>query len=219
MDINRFLDSDQIFYEFHLQRDYLNIVEAHIAQVRDDRQKRLQSNDFETADEYYSAQEDVWFTDLHGDRLRKSFLVNMMSWLEWWTAAQCEYFREKKGLSISYQDLCQDPKVRGNWLDLTKKYLSQHLKIDFSASPPGWDSIKKSWKLRNCVVHNNGLLKGRSDKETEIIVRFVNSRPALNIKKAPTPWLSKEIVFINQGFCEWLLNESEQFAMWLYFQG
>lgn len=215
MDINRFLDSEQISYEFNLQRDYLDIIESHIAQVHEDRQKQLESNDsnFETANEYYSAQEDIWFTDLHGDRLRKSFLVNLMSWLEWWTAVQCEYFREKRGLSMSYKDL------KGKGLERTKDYLSKHVKIDFSASPPGWDSIKKSWKLRNCVVHNNGLLEGLSDKEKKVIVGFVNSKSALNIKKAPTPWLSEETIFISQGFCEWLLNESEQFAFWLFFKG
>ena len=216
MDISRFLDINIIIEEFHLQKDYLEILETHIAQVKKSRKDWLQNNasNFESEDEYYSAQENVWFSDLHGDRLRKSFLINLMSWLEWWTTLQCEYFKNAKGAPSYNRKRSNETQLQHNKMYILKiKELD--VEKDFedsqkSTEPPGWDSVNQAWYLRNCIVHNNGVIDLCKQKET--LQKLIDSRPDLHITKTP-----KDTVFIKKGFCEWLLGESEQFAYWSYF--
>ena len=126
--------------------------------------------------EYYENDIDN-FNDIFPQLLRKSHFVATYSFLEQELKVLCEmthHLSKKKAknaftewvyqmllrLGISTQ-ITPNPKFRGDYIGSARKYLSKYRGIFFPKNSANWNNIRSYQKIRNCIVHESGLLSNQ----------------------------------------------------------
>ena len=144
--------------------EYLKTTEKYLLDVATDKGACLdeQANALpsEERNEFYERNIDFYrtYAETFPMILRNSFLVSAYSLLEHKMAFICKQLQKDKGLPISWKDL------NGNTLEQFKKYCNL-ASLPFSFNNQAWQEIKRYAKVRNCIVHRNGLLSEFEDKE------------------------------------------------------
>ena len=101
------------------------------------------------SDQYWAYEED------YPRMLRSSFLVAVCAFVEESVTGRCRMVKKGKQLNLALNDL------HGDVLTKARKYLKDYADVWSSKSERVWQHIREYGKLRNCVVHNGGMLKNR----------------------------------------------------------
>ncbi len=107
---------------------------------------------------------------------RKSFFINLYSFLEKKLFEQCEIRSTPSSLKVS--------EIRGNGLERVKIYFTKVLHVDFPSNTKGWQEIQNYRRLRNNIVHNRGRLdydNTTDSGETKTLRKYVEQSSWLDL--------------------------------------
>ena len=131
--------------------------------------------------------------------LRKSFIVSLYSFLEYWLMREC---RTRKGNDI----LLSPSDIRGeNDIDRARTYLTKVLQVNFPNNTQEWEEIQNIRKLRNCIVHNHGKCGGEKYKSLRDYVA----------QNSDTLSLSNNEIVLRGEFCKQALRTIGKFIQQL----
>ena len=157
--------------------------------------------------EAFGLEERYW--DLEGrfpDILRKWLFVAVYSFVEETLLTIChqeEHEGERRGRPLSRS--VKDFKKR-DLLGQSKKYLKEVAGFsDFPAGSVEWNEIYGYYRrLRNCIVHNGGKLKGLKPRDDRELERYIRCKSSLRC-------LGSDRVVFEKGFCEEVLQTTRSF--------
>ena len=139
-------------------------------------------------DENFS-EEFYWIEEVFIRNFRYSTIVTIYSLLEISLNGICRYlFREKK-LALQFDE------VRGDGIERAKLYLSKVCLLDFPEGSNEWNMMKKLNKVRNCVVHAQGIFLNVKSPKT--LRNVIDHTPGLSIKGET--YLNIETSFITEA--------------------
>jgi len=90
--------------------------------------------------------------------LRNSLLVSIISLFEFELDFICKILIQEQGLEENWRDL------RGSILDKIKTFCKR-VEIDITTNEQAWRELKNLYLVRNCIVHNSGLIKGSKNEK------------------------------------------------------
>lgn len=144
---------------------YLDITEKYLQKAKDDFEtqinKEMDKLPPEERDEFGEFYSDTYwdYAETFPRILRSSFFVSAYSLLEHKMAMICGWLKKDKQIPISWSDL------RGGTLDQFKLYCKL-ASLDLTYDDQNWQEIQHYSMLRNCIVHNRGLIQGtRQERE------------------------------------------------------
>jgi hypothetical protein len=143
---------------------YLDITEKYLQKAKDDfeawinkEMDKLSPKERNEFGEFYS--DTYWeYAETFPRILRSSFFVSAYSLLEHKLAITCGWLKKDKQIPISWSD------IRGDTLEQFKLYCKlAHL--DLRYDDQNWQEINNYRRIRNCIVHNRGLIEGSTDEK------------------------------------------------------
>ena len=150
-------------YRFDELKKYLDITEKYLEKAKSDFETSAneQAKKLSTANPNLRADEindilsdEYWrYSERFPRILRNSFLVSAISLLEYEINIICESLKKKQDIRINLNDL------RGNTLEQAKLYFKL-ARLNLTFNDKTWQEINNYYLIRNCIVHNNGLIKG-----------------------------------------------------------
>jgi hypothetical protein len=142
---------------------------------------------------------------------RSSFLIQIFSFIEFELKEICNHHHITLKTDVAISDF------KGTSdLDKAKIYLTKICKIQINDLKPEWDYLLEIRKIRNVLVHYQGIIKP-DQKERNQMLKFIANEDGVEIKEQPTdrrPDLSKEdltIMVTGRKFNETLLANAEAF--------
>jgi len=129
----------------------------------------------------------------------KSAVVTLYTCLEHNLIEFCNLCQHFLKTNISVADF------NGEGIFKAKRYLTKLMDIDFGTSQE-WEFMTQFNKLRNCIVHANGVVKKGTQNE---LMNY--------IKKSPTLSLNQEInLIISMQYLTEVIHNIRVFFQWLY---
>ncbi|WP_321415467.1 hypothetical protein [uncultured Desulfobacter sp.] len=108
--------------------------------------------------------------------LRYSSLVNLFSFLESSLNNLCLTLRKEMKIVISPEDLRHQGVIR------SQIYLKKVCSVDFPSDGNDWKQIEKLNKVRNLIVHEQGIIKNKKENPGKKTFNVVNNTDGLSIK-------------------------------------
>jgi len=148
----------------NMTEKYLIIAKSHFETSANERAKELSAaNPDLRADEIDDIlSNEYWdYAETFPRIFRSSFFVSAYSLLESKMAIICRQLKKDKQMPISWSDL------KGDTLDQFKLYCKL-AGLELSYNSKTWQEIQHYCMLRNCIVHNRGLIQGaRQERELQ----------------------------------------------------
>ena len=158
-------------------RNYQNLMEDHLAKNIKYFEEKHNENSLaqeakkagEHQSEYLSHLLDMYFDEhlnlsiQYPHNFRASFLTQIFSFIEYELRAICKHHHSLNKTDFSVSDL-----QGASDMDKAKKYLSRAAKIEFDALNPEWSAINTVRKLRNKIVHHQGIVTTADPDWTEL---------------------------------------------------
>lgn len=120
--------------------------------------------------DFYS--DEYWeLTEEFPNILRYSLFVMCYTFLEHELISLCKYIRRNRNYEISHTD------IKGNGIFKAKTYLKKVAKIEFPDQITSWGNIVNYNKIRNLIVHNDGLLD--SEKKYKEMKKLIETNELL----------------------------------------
>jgi len=193
-------------------KKYLNVTEKYLRKAKvefeahlNEQNKKLTTADlsYEELDgisEFYG--EEYWlYSEKFPRILRNSFLVSAHSLLEYEMNVICKRLRKEQQIPVTLSDL------KGDELERVKLFFKNAgLSLDYNGST--WQEINNYYLVRNCIVHNSGLIKG-SKREQDL-------RTYITQKKIISQDTIQEEVALTEQFCEKVINTMQSFLSEVY---
>ncbi len=170
---------------------YLDIIEEYLQQYSEEFAKKSKI-DF---DDDYNSDIDEYFlyANEYPNILRNSFLITCYSYLEHELIYQCKIL---KSLPKDIND------VKGHSiLDRAKDYLKL-IDLDISKSK-SWNEIKNIQKIRNCIVHSDGILN--YEKAADHIRSYIEERRERDI------FIQNNKVVLTADYCRYVVKMFREF--------
>ena len=184
-------------------KNYLAITEKYLQKAKED----FETSAHEQAEKLSAANPDLrtdeiddilsndyWeYAETFPRILRSSFFVSAYSLLESKMAIICRQLKKDKQLPISWSDL------KGDVLDQFKLYCKL-AGLELSYNTQAWQEIQRYSRVRNCIVHNRGLIKGsREEKELRA---YAESKDIIDdtLIGVSTRWQAQ--IALTEGFCK-----------------
>jgi len=152
---------------FNELNEYLRITEDYLQKAKSDFEAKIDEQAKtlppEERDEFYEFQSETYwdYAETFPKILRNSFFVSAYSLLEYKMATICRWLKKDKQMPISWSDL------KGDTLDQFKLYCKL-AGLELSYNSQTWQEIQHYCMLRNCIVHNRGLIQGaRQERELQ----------------------------------------------------
>jgi hypothetical protein len=175
--------------------EYLKTTEKYLEKARteweawfDEQTKHLTPEERNEIGESYS--DTYWdYAETFPRILRNSFFVSAYSLLEHKMAIICRWLKKDKQIPISWSDL------RGGTLDQFKNYCKL-ASLDLTYADQNWKEINDYRRIRNCIVHNRGLIKGsreERDLRDYITPKGIISQDTIEEEIALTEQFCKEV--------------------------
>jgi hypothetical protein len=101
--------------------------------------------------------------------LRTSVFLSLYSFLENQLVILCKQIQNKKRIALGVND------INGNGIVKASKYLKKVVGIDFPDQAEEWTYIKHCNQLRNCLVHNGGIV----NEENKKILKAIEAIPSV----------------------------------------
>ena len=197
---------DEYFRSYRLDelKKYLDITEKYLKTAEDDFKARVDKETEILSRENLSPGEindilsdEYWrYSERFPRIFRNSFLVSAISLLEHELNLICNRLKKEQNIRINLSDLT------GDTLERTKKYF-QNAGLELPFSDPSWQEINNYYMVRNCIVHNNGLIqgvKGERALRSYISRKKIISEDTIKEEIALTPEFCREVVETIQVF-------------------
>ncbi len=177
--------------------EYLKVTEKYLKKAKSDFETHLDEQRTKLSTANLSPKELDEFNEFYGEVywgyaetfpsiLRSSFFVSAYSLLEDKMSIICRHLKKEQQIPISWSDL------RGRTLDQFKLY-SKLAGLELQYDDHTWQEIKRYSKVRNCIVHNSGLIEEfRSDKD---FMRYISDNDIISKE------LIKEQIALTEQFC------------------
>jgi hypothetical protein len=179
---NELFGTELIFEEFH---NYLNLMEDFLSKNIKDFEEKLDKNKKnieresrkvgEFKNDYQNHFEGMLFEQYHNifilypHYFRTSFLIHLISFIEFELREICYDFHYRHSTDFSINDL------KGNSdFDKAKKFLTRTVNINFNQLNPEWNFINTVRKIRNKLVHHQGIIC-ENDNDFNEIELFVDN--------------------------------------------
>ncbi len=186
---------------------------AHRFQFSDKHEIANESKKWEPYEkEYYDHLSDQFFerhweiSELYPHNFRASFLIHIISFIEYELKKICDYYHETSKTDFSISDL------KGNSeIEKAKIYLTNVCKVDFSKLNPEWNFINTCKLIRNKLIHQQGILN-ETDKELNKFIQkttFIKIREPVSQVKMYN--LSNQIIIHSKDLNNQLLKSTEDF--------
>lgn len=137
---------------------------------------------------------------------RASFLVQIISFIEYELKAICQYHHTLHNTDFSVLDL------NGNGdMAKIKKYLSKAVKLDINKLNPEWGLINKIRKLRNKLVHHQGIVS-ESEKDLVELNNFIQGNESIELHEVTldkNTHRTYRISITNEYLNDKLINDAE----------
>ena len=190
-------------------KEYLSIMEDHLQKTTEqfeasvnEQKKTLtpeQFNEFEID----HVEEYVYYRDEFPYILRNSFLVSAISLLEYDMGRICESLRKIKGIQKSWSDL------RGDIFEKFKQYYKK-ANLPLSVNDPAWQEIQDYYLIRNCVVHNMGLIN-KNVKKFDELKNFVKKKDIIKERHIIFDDAAEQEIGLTENFCEEAVDTMQKF--------
>jgi len=188
-------------------RKYLGVTDKYLQKAKgdfelwaDEEVKKLPPQQRQEFYEFYS--DEYWRHEEKFPRiLRNSFLVSALSLLEYEINVVCRRLKKDQRVEVSLSDL------KGDTLEQAKlffKFAGLNLRYD----SPTWQEINNYYLVRNCIVHNGGLIK--AFKQEQKLRNYITHK---NIISQDT--IEEELALTGQ-FCEEIIETMQAFIEELY---
>jgi len=199
---------DEWFRSYRLDelKKYLDVTEQYLQKAKSDFETSAneQAKKLSTANPNLRADEindilgeDYWQCAEKFPRiLRNSFLVSAISLLEYEVNVVCDRLKKKQDIRISLSDLT------GDTLERSRKYF-QNAGLELPFNNPSWQEINNYYMVRNCIAHNNGLIRGAKKERalrSYISRKKIISEDTIKEEIALTPQFCKEVIETIQVF-------------------
>jgi len=169
-------------------------------EARISRQKKTltpeQLSEFEIDD----VEEYAYYYDEFPKILRNHLLVSAYSLFEYDMKAICRSIKDKQNIRISLSDL------KGNLLEQVKLYW-RLANLDLPCDQDTWEEISKYCKVRNCIVHDSGLIK-RDDKD---LITYVQGKGLIKKRVVIFDKDAEPEVGLTKKFCEEVVETMQNF--------
>jgi hypothetical protein len=129
--------------------------------------------------------------------LRTSVFLSLYSFLENQLVLLCKQIQSRKRITLSVNDL------NGSGIEKASKYLKKVAGIDFPDNAKEWTYIKHCNQLRNCLVHNGGIV----NEENKKLLKAIETIPSV---KAKNNLLEKGLQ-LEKEFCLGFIKNIESF--------
>ncbi len=138
--------------------------------------------------------EEHWnYTETFPRILRSSFFVSAYSLLEYKMATICKRLKKDKQLPISWSDL------KGDTLGQFKLYCKLS-GLELSYNSKTWQEIQHYSRLRNCIVHNRGLIEGA--KQEKELYAYANRKHIIQDSMLGLSIRPRAQVALTEDFCK-----------------
>ena len=148
----------------------------------------------------------IYQVDLFANILRKSLFVSLYGFFESQLTAACRARKQARDdIQLSLSD------ITGRGITRAKVYLVKVLRVNFPfGTNPEWQEIQEYRILRNCIVHNEGVLEGMSSKDVAKLRKYIDRKQTLSL------WWDDDIIILKKGFCEEALDTIRRFLRLLH---
>jgi hypothetical protein len=202
---------DEWFRSYRLDelKKYLDITEKYLQKAKSDFEAHLDEQSKKLSIANLSPKELDEINDFYSDEywryserfpriLRNSFLVSAIALLEYEMNVVCTSLKKKQDIRINLSDL------RGGTLERTRKYF-ENAGFNLPFNNPTWQEIKYYSKVRNCIVHTNGLINELQYKDRKELIPYLTrkgiiSQDTIKQEIALTEQFCKEVVETIQAF-------------------
>lgn len=138
--------------------------------------------------------------DFFTNILRKTFFVSLYTFLEVSLIERCRRLERKDETLLSVSD------IRGKGIGQAMTYLTKVHRTDFSPGMSSeWNEIQHYRRLRNCIVHNAGILDN-SLQQRQQLKEYINRNPGLSLSTG----LVKEAI-LSADFCAQAIDTIARF--------
>ncbi len=191
---------DELKQYLHVTEKYLHKAKTDFKAWSDEQVKELPREQYDEYQDFH--QDEYWRYEEKFPRiLRNSFLVSAHSLLEYEINVICRRIEKEQQIPISWKDL------KGDILGRTKSYCKL-ARLDLPVDDPTWQEIDNYYKVRNCIVHNNGLIEGARKEKT--------LRDYITRKKIVSEDTIEEEIALTAPFCEEVINTMKDFLDKVY---
>ena len=164
--------------------------------------KGLSEEETKEVDDYFS--DDYYIIEeIHVGLYRKSTLVSIYSFLENSMNSLC------RPLYTSYEYPVKVDDLKGDGIVRAKDYLEKLANVDFSALNGEWSNLMTLNKIRNCIVHSEGNIKG--SKSSPQLLNIIESNPNLSLR-------NERYIKVEREFIDFCIDKVENFLNMLYQQ-
>ena len=185
--------------------EYLNTTEKYLQRATNDLEtsldERVKGLSPQEREEFYDSYgvDAYWrYSERFPRILRNSFLVSAQSLLEYELNVFCEKIKKEQQIPVGWRDL------NGDTLERAKLYF-QLAKFRVSYDDRTWQEINRYSKIRNCIVHKNGLIEGFQGKKD--LINYINktgiiSQDTIRQEIALTGEFCKEVIQTLRDFLD-----------------
>jgi hypothetical protein len=138
--------------------------------------------------------------DLFTNILRKTFFVSLYTFLEVSLIERCRRLERKDETLLPVSD------IRGKGMAQAMTYLTKVHRTDFSPGMSSeWNEIQHYRRLRNCIVHNAGILDNNLQQRQQL-KEYINRHPGLSLSTG----LVEEVI-LSKDFCAQAIDTIARF--------
>jgi hypothetical protein len=145
----------------------------------------------------------IYYYDEFPYILRNSFFVSAYSLFEFDIDIICRKLKTTKQIPINLNDLS------GYLLKRLKLYFKLAA-VEYSFNSKTWKAINKYSKLRNCIVHSNGLLK-KDDKDYKTLINYVKEKDIIKERYIISDEVAEQEIGLTRKFCEEVVETMQKF--------
>jgi len=187
--------------------EYLKTTEKYLLDVTTDRgawlDEQAEALPPEERNEFYERNIDFYraYADIFPMILRNSFLVSALSLLDHKMWRFYKQLKRENLIQSSWDN------IKGSFFEPFKKCCKE-ARLPLSFGDTTWQEIKKYYLVRNCIVHNSGLIKGA--KHEQQLRAYVAKRNLIS-----NDTIQEEIA-LTEKFCEEVIKTIRAFLMKTY---
>jgi len=152
-------------------KDYLKLVEGHLAELLSVKDEKLQDEFKALSGEKFSpeekidwsiySQDELWtYEAIYPRLLRNSLFLAVYAYFEHELVVLCQQVGRRLGSSSSWRDYSRN-NGKSALLDRAKKYLKDESKLDLKFNGRVWSDIRKIEKIRHHLIHMDGEIDDR----------------------------------------------------------
>ena len=195
-------------YRFDELKEYLDITEKYLEKAKSDfetsaneqAKKLSNANPNLRADEINDIlSDDYWrYSERFPRILRNSFLVSAISLLEYELNLICNRLKKKYDIRINLNDF------KGGTLEQIRKYF-KNARLEFQFNNSTWREINNYYKVRNCIVHVNGLIMELEHKDRINLISYLKKKDIISQDTI------KQEIALKKSFCEEVIETIQNF--------